>query len=80
MSEKNFFGNLEDELMFSLNPVEPRKEFVSRLKHQLITPSNIRIEPPLRINQFFLAVADVMGGILLIWLVKRIFDYFLKRR
>ena len=80
MSEKIFFGNLEDELMFSLNPVEPRKEFVSRLKHQLITPSNIRIEPPSRINQFFPAVAGVMGGILLIWLVRRIFGYFSKRR
>jgi hypothetical protein len=75
MSEELLFGNLEDELMFSLNPVEPRREFVARLKHQLITP----IEPPSRIHQFIPAVAGVMGGIIIIWVARRLFSYFSKR-
>jgi hypothetical protein len=79
MSEQILFGNLEDELMFSLNPVEPRREFVARLKHQLITPSAVKIEPPSRITQLIPALAGMMGGILIIWLVRRIFSYFLRR-
>jgi hypothetical protein len=79
MSEELLFGNLEDELMFSLNPVEPRREFVARLKHQLITPSDVKIEPPSRIHQFIPAVAGVMGGIIIIWVARRLFSYFSKR-
>ena len=78
MSEEKYLGNLEEELMFSLNPVEPRREFISRLKHQLVTPSEVTIDKPSRFNPFLPAVAGILGGILLIWVIRRIFSHFTK--
>jgi len=70
---------LEEELMFSLNPVEPRQEFISRLKQRLLTPASVKLEVPSRIRQLFPAIAGIFGGIILIWAFKRMVDYLSNR-
>ena len=79
MPQQVNYGMLEEELLVSLNPVEPRQEFVSRLKQRLLTPSSVKLEVPSRISQFFPAIAGIFGGIILIWALKRMVDYLSNR-
>jgi hypothetical protein len=79
MSQGQFFESLEEELMFSLNPVEPRQEFVSRLKQRLITPSNVKVEMSSRSQRILPVAAGLFGGIILIWTIKRFIDYLVRR-
>jgi hypothetical protein len=60
---------LEQQLMESLKPVQPRTEFVDRLHTRLTTPQTILLER--RESAAFgllLVAASLLTGVLLIWL------------
>jgi len=79
MPEESNMGLVEYELMMSLNRVEPRQEFVSRLKERLLSPSHVQLEVPSRITPFIPAVGGVLAGVLIFWVVRRIANYFTQR-
>lgn len=79
MSTQTNFGWIEEELESSLNPVVPRQEFIMMLRQRLVTPANVQLEAPSRTRQYLPVAAGLMGGIILIWLVKRILTYFTKK-
>ena len=70
---------LENELSLSLNPVQPRMEFVTKLKTKLTHSPQVVLEIPHRMHQYILMIGGVLGGVLLIWGVRRILTYLQNR-
>ena len=70
---------LENELRLSLNPVQPRMEFVTQLKTKLTHSPQVILEIPQRLHQYVLMIGTVLGGVLLVWGVRRILTYFQNR-
>lgn len=66
---------LENELRLSLNPVQPRMEFVNQLKTRLTHSPQVVLEIPHRMHQFVMMIGGILGGVLLVWGIRRIITY-----
>ncbi len=63
---------LEQRLFSSLNPVQPRTEFVQGLHHRLTKPVTVVLENPTKSYAFLLVGLGLFFGALLLWLLQRL--------
>jgi hypothetical protein len=69
---------LEEELLFSLNPVRPNPEFINRLGQRLMREPATVLEKRPFLGAYLVVASGLFGGVLLIWVLG--FIYQLLRR
>lgn len=64
--------DLEQQLLFSLRPVQPSKEFVSHLQQRLTTPPAMTVEREYKILGLLMVATSLFTGLLLVLLMRRL--------
>jgi hypothetical protein len=64
---------LEQELIFSLNPVRPNPEFVNRLGQRLKREPAMVLENRNWLEAYLVVASGLFGGALLVWLLSLVF-------
>jgi len=74
MNNESIQNDIEQQLGDVLHPVTPEKEFISSLQDKLKASANIVVENP---NYFVIVLLIVSGlfiGVVVLWVLKKIFD------
>ncbi len=78
MTDKEIFrlDDLESHLFAQLKPVEPRMEFVDRLKQRLENPPSMVAEPPTWKTGFLILAIGLLGGLIFLVLIRKLVRWF----
>jgi hypothetical protein len=63
--------NIEGFLQSSLHPVNPDREFVSKLHHRLVEPARTTLEPSSGVMSLLVVVVGLLSGLLVLVFGKR---------
>ena len=64
--------DLEQQLLFSLRPVQPSQEFVSHLQHRLTSPPAMTVDREYKILGMLLIAVSLFSGLLLVLMMRRL--------
>jgi hypothetical protein len=64
--------NLEQQLLFSLRPVQPSQEFVSHLQHRLTSPPAMTVEREYRALGLLMIAGALFSGLLIILFMRKL--------
>lgn len=65
-----FVDDLEQQLKFSLRPVQPSPEFVNHLQHRLTSPPEMTVEREHKILGLLLVATSLFTGLIFIFLMR----------
>jgi hypothetical protein len=65
-------NDLEQQLMFSLRPVQPSPEFVNHLQHRLTSPPSMTVEREYKIFGMLMIAASLFTGAMLVLLLRHL--------
>jgi hypothetical protein len=64
--------DLEQQLLFSLRPVQPSQEFVNHLQQRLTSPPAMTVDREYKILGMLLVAVSLFSGLMLVLLMRRL--------